>query len=139
MGKSTGLQQEQKCLEAVLALQSRGWRFNGFAIVKAARTYRHPHPRIARLDGKKFDLVIVFRREEAPKPLVFVLQVKSTKKSYERFLHSPTKRNIKCILVRENEPQSAVMRELDAIFKEVLAIDWRRNKFLRKHIPIDLL
>ena len=139
MSGDSGLRQEQKCLEAVLALQSRGWSFRGFTILKAARTFCHPEPRIARLDGKKFDLVIVFRCVGAPKPLILVLQVKSTKKSYERFLRSPTKNNIKCILVRENEPLSAVMRELDGIFQAVLSIDHRHNEFLRKHIPIDLL
>lgn len=136
---NAGLQQEAKCLGAVLLLQSRGWSFNGFTILKAVRTFRHQEPRIARLDGKKFDLVVVFRNADVSRPLIFVLQVKSTKKSYERFLRSPTKKNIKCIWVRENEPLSAVMRDLDGIFQVVLSIDHRHNKFLRKHIPIDLL
>ncbi len=92
MAESPGLKSEAKCLEAVLDLQKRGWSFKGFKIVKAARTYKHPHPRIARLDGKKFDLVIVFHHPDIEDPLVFVLQVKSTHKSYKRFCHSPTKK-----------------------------------------------
>lgn len=129
--EDVGLQQEVKCLEAVFLLQSRNWRFNGFTIYKAVRTYRHPDQRIARLDGRKFDLLILFRQSDLPKALVLVLQVKSTHKSYKRFKNSPNRKNIKCILIRPAEPLKAVMKDLNMIFEEVLAIDHRHNKFLR--------
>ena len=131
MGGDLGLQQEQKCYEAIFLLQSRNWSFNGFSIFKFTRTYGHHNPKIRKLDGRKFDLVILFRHRNIEKSLVFVLQVKSTRKSYDRFKRSPTKRNIKCIWIRPSEPLKYVMADLDMLFKEVLAVDHRKNKFLR--------
>ena len=97
----------------------------------AVRTYRHPDRRIARLDGRKFDLVVLFRKAALAHPVVFVLQVKSTKKTYRHFCRSPHRRNIKCILVTPRESLPFVMADLKVIFKSALSIDYRHNKFLR--------
>ena len=129
-----GLQQEEKCKEAIFLLQSRNWSFNGFTILKFERTFRHPVKEIRKLDDRKFDLVILFRHRTIKDPLVLVLQVKSTQKSYDHFKNSPTKKTIKCILVRAREPLRDVMANLDAIFKEVLVIDHEENEFLRPEL-----
>ena len=139
-----GLQQEQKCLEAALALQGRGWGFNGFEVLKIIRTYGHREPTIRNFDGKKkADLVILFRRK-GKKPVALVLQVKSTSRSFKKFRQRRIQKrknpgekvgqNVKCIWVLPNEPLIFVMADLDLIFKEVLSPKTKKNPFLRRNI-----
>ncbi len=135
MDRDVGLQQEEKCLEAVYALQCRGWQFNGFTLLKAVRTYGHPRPEIRRFDGRsKADLIILFRHADCEYPLVLVLQVKSTHKSFRRFKNSPSKKNIKCIWIRPSEPLKFVMAELNRIFQEVFSLEVKKNPFLRRNL-----
>jgi hypothetical protein len=141
--QSPGLRSEAKGLEAIQEMQKRRWEFRDFQIIKAVRTCWHPNKRIKKLESKKIDLIVVFDRKSQPLPkgpMIFVLQVKSTHKSYRRFCNSPNRRrNIKCILIFEHEPIDKVIEKLDAIFKEILNIPSRRNPFLRPRIPLNLL
>lgn len=116
-------------------MQKKNWRFCDFYIVKCARTCWHPNKRIRNLERKKIDLIVVFNG-----PLIFVLQVKSTHKSYKHFCNHPNhRRNIKCILIFEHEPIEKIINKLENIFKEVLTFPKRRNPFLRPRIPLDLI
>lgn len=136
---SEGLRAEAKALQAVNELQKRNWSYKGVYILKAARTYNHPEKKIRRLDSKKIDLIIAFGRSGGDH-LVFVLQVKSTVNSYNRFrTHEKYGRNIKCILVEIDDTQPVIMDKLRNIFMEVLDIKASKNRYLRRKIPVDLL
>ena len=166
-----GLKAEAKTLDAIKWLQKIRWRYEGFYIQKAVRTYNHREPEIRVLDSKKIDIVVVFRRRKVnfpttlKGPLIFVLQVKSTLKSYRRFQHNQRgfrggrtnrkhnkKRGIKCVLAKTTGSEHddniyQIGGELINIFVEVLDItlkkrslrrDPSRNPFFRQEIPIRL-
>lgn len=141
MAVDPGLQQEQRCWKAALALQRGNWNFKNFSILKAVRTYGHPDHRIREFDGgKKTDLIILFLRRGFRKPLAFLLQVKSTQKSYKRFRNSGDlkKKHVKCIWVFPREPLKYVMADLDRIFREALSRTARR-RFLRRNLSAELI
>ena len=141
--KCPGLRSEARGLEAIKEMQKKGWEFRDFSIVKCARTCWHPNRQIKKLEGKKIDLIIVFDKKSGPLPkgpLIFVLQVKSTHKSFKRFSSHPSyKRNIKCVLIFEHEETQKIIGKLDAIFKEALSISKRNNPYMRPRIPLDLI
>lgn len=137
---SPGLRAEARGLEAIKQMQKDNWEFRGFRILKTARTFEHPEIRIRNKESKKIDIIVAFTKANPPSPPgIFVLQVKSTHKSYNHFCNNKNHKNIKCILIFEHEPIEDVIRKMDAIFKEVLGVTSRKNQFFRKNIPVDLL
>ncbi|OGY63057.1 MAG: hypothetical protein A2745_00220 [Candidatus Harrisonbacteria bacterium RIFCSPHIGHO2_01_FULL_44_13] len=138
MDISEGLKSEAKALEAVQELQRRNWSHKGYLILKAARTYRHPNDKIRKLESKKVDLVIVFRDPNGH-PAVFVLQIKSTPKSFRHFCNNSKHANIKCLLVLKHEIMEDVMPRLKKILEEVIDTGGRKNRFFRRKIDIKLL
>lgn len=143
MDNSPGLRAEARGLEALQEMQKKNWEFRGLKIIKAVRTNRHPVSKIRRLEGHKIDLVVLFDNSKQPLPrgpMVMVLQVKSTHKSYKHFSISPNRiRSIKCVLIFEYEELDKVIAKLTAIFTEVLTLNCKKNPFLRPRIPIQLL
>ncbi|MDP3901865.1 MAG: hypothetical protein Q8Q37_02740 [bacterium] len=139
-----GLRAEERCLQAILSLQTAHQAFRGWSIVRAARTYRHASKKISRLDAKKVDIVVVFEKRSLRRPKimrrVFVLQIKSTDRSYETFLrNSKFSRNTLCLLVKISYSDKRVVRDVKKIFYWVLKDRKSRRPFFRHKIRVDLL
>ena len=138
MDTSDGLKAEAKALVAVQELQHKNWSYKGYSILKAVRTYDHKKYKIRRLESKKVDLVTIFQDPNGH-PVVFVLQVKSTEKSFRHFCNSPKHRNIKCLLALKQDITEDIVKRLRRIFEEVIDFGGRKNIFFRRKIDIKLL
>ena len=135
---SDGLKSEAKALEAVQELQHQDWSYKGYSILKVVRTYDHKEYKIRRLESKKIDLVILLKNPQGH-PAVFVLQVKSTEKSFKHFCNSPKHQNIKCLLVLKHEIAEDILKRLKKILEEAADSGRRKNRFFRRNINIKLI
>lgn len=133
-----GLEAEQRGLEAIKALQTRGWKFNGFYIEKAARTYHHKDPAVSRLDSEEIDIIIVLGKRQHR--YVLPLQIKSTRSAYRKFIENSFHRhNIMCVLIKADEPLRKTQKKIKSVLRLTLSSPKKRAKFLRPDIPINRL
>ena len=136
-----GIEAERRALDAIHMLQADSRTFHGFRVAKAARTCDHKRGRIRKLDGRKVDILVVFSLDSvlaSPSSIVLAIQVKSSEVCYRKFCRRYGK-VIKCVFVPRGVEIEKLMRELDNLFNEVLAIGDKRNPYLRPRIPIELI